>query len=142
MVPGFTDPLLCLRQPFNQQCTGLLERQGLPESEGERDQLPAHFIIRGQRFQLGSQETQALFVATSHDDSDLDQGTQQAQTPLDQCYLCLGKQMGLLAVQDRFHTHDGSLHLCGHAGMYRFSADMDGVEEAQGCVESQARMHT
>ena len=35
---------------------------------------------------------------------------------------------------------DGSLHLGGHAGMHRFGADMNGVEEAQSSVEGKAGM--
>src|SRR6266487_462180 len=89
VVPCLADPLLRRTQPSHQEGTVLLERQGQPEGEGERDQLPTHLLIRGQRFYLLRQETQALFVSTSHDGSDLDQGPQQEQTPPDQRHLCL-----------------------------------------------------
>ena len=45
-------------------------------------------------------------------------------------------------MQDLFHARDGSLHLGSHASMYRFSTDMDGVEEAKSSVEGHARMGT
>src|SRR5437867_2744783 len=50
--------------------------------------------------------------------------------------------MRLLVAQDLFHAREGPLYLGGHAGMHRFGAEMDGVEEAQRSIEGQARMRT
>ena len=142
VVPRLTDPLLRRTQPGHQEGSFLLERQGQPEGEGERDHLPAHLLIGGERFYLLGQETQALFVATREVGSDLDQGPQQAQTPLDQRHLGLGEQKRWLPVQDLLHARDGPLHLGGHTGMQRFGADTDGVEEAKSGIKGEACMRT
>src|SRR5260370_34047333 len=121
-------PLLRRKQPGHQQSTFLLEQRGQPESEGERDHVPARLFIGGQRFYLKSEMPQALLIAMLEEASRLDQSTQQAQTPLDQRYLGAIECRFLPAAQEPFHPHDGPLHLDLHARTRRLCAQIDGVE--------------
>ena len=89
-----------------------------------------------------SELPQTLIVTTLEEPSDLDQGTQQAQTPLDQRHLGLREQKRWLPVQDLLHARDGPLHLDGHTGMQRFGADTDGVEEAKSGIKREACIRT
>src|SRR5947209_17141241 len=83
---------------------------------------------------------QALLIAMLEEASCLDQSTQQAQTPLDQRYLGVRERWFLPAAQEPFHPHDGPLHPDLHARIRRFSAQIDGVEEAKSAPQSQAQV--
>src|SRR5256886_5074189 len=134
--------LLHRKQPLSKVGYLAPDRKNQREGEGEGNHVPAHLFIWRQSFCLLSELPQTLIVATLEEPSDLEQGTQQAQTPLDQRHLGLGEQKRWLPAQDLLHARDGPLHLGGHTGMQRFGADTDRVEEAKSGIKGKPCMHT